>query len=224
MTTPTQREQDRALLEEIASHQRLLSSITGEEQQFWPGSPEQNHIARLYEAGYITTRSAHPFHDPRTQSIGGASHYVLTQSGQEYLEVMSPQPSPNGGNLRVFITHGKDRSYIQPAEEACRIAGFEPEVAIYAPNASQTVQQKVFSGIAQADVVVVFLTDDDGAGNSSPNAVGELHVASSQNKHVILFVAKNVTIPSNLAGLAHYPIEGQWTLHLTKELNEYRNR
>ena len=115
--------------------------------------------------------------------------------------MLSPQPSPTGGNLRVFITHRKDHSYIQPAEAACHIAGFEPEVAIYAPNASRTVPQKIFSGIVQADVVVVFFTDD-GAGNPSLNAVEELHAASSQNKHVILFVAKNVTIPSNLAGLA----------------------
>ena len=152
------------------------------------------------------------------------THEQVTKSSQEDPTMLSLRYSPTGGSKRVFITHGKNRSYIQPAEEACRAAGFEPEVAIYAPNVSQTVLQKVSSGINRADVVVVFLTDDDGAGNPSINAAGELHVASAQNKHVILFLEKNVIIPSNLAGLAYYLLEGQWTLHITKELNKYHNR
>lgn len=234
MTTPTQREQDKILLEEIASHESSLFSWGGEDLSM-PGSPKQNHIARLYESGYIETRFPRPFHNPRFQSIGGASHYVLTKSGQEYLEMLSGSPQAGQerletplptipSNLRVFISHGKNRAYIQYAEETCKMAGFDTEVSIFEPNTNQRVSEKVASGISRSDVVLVFLTDDDGHGNPSLNAAGELQHAVFQDKHVILFREHNVNIPSNVGGLAYNVLEGQWTLKLMKELAAIRNR
>lgn len=217
--TPTQREEDRALIEEIASY--TSSQLWRDEALIIPGSPLSSHIARLYEQGFIVPRTNLGFFDPRTMSIGGLSQFVLTQSGQEYLIQLRQDRSPTGGTLRAFITHGKKRDYIQPAQEACRLAGYEPEVSIFQPNANQTVEQKVSAGMNRGDVIVALLTDDDGAGTPSPNAIGEAMHAALSGQHLILLKEQNVSLPSNFAGRAYTELKGQWVLRLIKELKAY---
>ena len=187
-----------------------------------PGSSKQNQIARMYEAGYIEPRFPQPLHNPRSQSIGGPSQYTLTQSGREYLEILSSQTENQRAtmpkNPHVFISHGKKTDYIADAKDTCEALGFTTELAMREPNVHQTIKEKVQSGINRADVVLVILTDDDNDGKPSSNAVGELHVAVFQDKPVIVFMEQTIQMPTNLAHLPYHFLKGQWSLNLTKEL------
>ena len=220
--TPTQREEDLALLEEIVAYTSAQFQI--DEELITPGSARARHIARLYEQGFIVPRYNRGFFNPRTTSIDGPSQFILTKSGQEYLAQLRQDRSPSGGVLRAFITHGKKHDYIQPAQEACRLAGFEPVVSIYEPNANRTIEQKVSSGMKRGDVIVALFTDDDGAGNPSLNAASEAMHAAFSGQHLILLKEQNVSIPTNLDGRACTPLTGQWTLRLIEELNKVRAR
>ena len=202
MTTPTQRKEDKELLEKITAKNQPIHPLLREGNLILPGSPKHNNIIRLHESGFIIPRQEHYLFNLRNAAIE-PSQFILTKSGEEYLEQLSnPAPNPQK-NLRAFITHGKDHSFIDPAKKVCQALGFEPESSIQAPNENQTVFEKVIAGINQADVVIVFLTNDNGAGKASENAISELHTAKAQGKHTIVFKEKDVEMPSNLHGIAY---------------------
>ena len=222
--TPIQREEDRLLLEEIASYKDTPPTIRfgrdDWDSRISPWNDQGKVLTRLFDNGLVAPRTNTFLFNPRTTSIGGPEAFVLTPSGEEYLEQLHSDTRPHPSSKRVFITHGKDRSYLTDATRVCHNMGFETEVAILEPNDSQTIEDKIRRGIDRADAVLVLLTNDDG--QPSYNAVMELGHARLQRKHVILFVEPGVALPTNLGGVAHRPLAGQWTLDLGDELSAIR--
>lgn len=149
----------------------------------------------------------------------------------------SLQNPPKAQNRRVFITHGKNKSLIEPIKKLLGFGELEPIVSVEKASISQPVPDKVMSDMRSCTSAIIhveaeqILTDKDSNEQTilNPNVLIEIGAAMAlYGRRFILLVRDGVKLPSNLQGLfeVRYTgdnLDGNATIKLLEAINDIKN-
>lgn len=140
-------------------------------------------------------------------------------------------------NRRVFITHGKNKSFVEPLKELLAFGELEPIVSIERESVSQPVPDKVMNDMRSCSAAIIHIEDEQKLIDTeskqhtilNPNVLIEIGAAIAlYGRKFILLVKSGVELPSNLQGLYEVRFEGDElggdaTIRLLKAINEMKN-
>lgn len=155
----------------------------------------------------------------------------------------SPQP-PFASSVapermrKVFITHGKNRKFIDPIRKLLQFGDLEAVVATDAQSVSQPVPDKVMESMRACGAAIIHvdaertLLDPDGEQQIvlNPNVLIEIGAAMAlYGRRYILLVKDGVKLPSNLQGLFEVRYTGDGldadaTIRLLEAINDIKKR
>jgi hypothetical protein len=113
-------------------------------------------------------------------------------------------------NKRVFVTHGKNKEFIEPIKKMIAYGKYEPVVAEERQSVSKPVPDKVIGGMRSCGAAIIHvdlekvIKDGDGREHQvlNPNVLIEIGAAMAlYGRRFILLVQQGVQLPSNLQGL-----------------------
>jgi predicted nucleotide-binding protein len=121
-------------------------------------------------------------------------------------------------NNKVFVTHGKNKSFVEPIKQLLVFGKFEPIVAVERQSTSKPVPDKVMDDMRGCSAAIIHVdaeqTLQDAEGNQhnilNPNVLIEIGAALAlYGKRFILLVREGVKLPSNLQGLYEVRYNGE---------------
>lgn len=139
-------------------------------------------------------------------------------------------------NNRVYVSHGKNKEFVNQIKELLTFGKFEPVVSVEKASTSIPVPEKVFKDMRSCSAAVIHVTSE----GEVLDAQGEKHTRINENvlieigaaialygKNFVLLVEKGLTLPSNLQGLYRCEYEGnqldyQATMELLKTFNQFK--
>ena len=138
------------------------------------------------------------------------------------LQVPSQQSEPTSSTLDdrkrlVFITHGKNKSFLEPIKGLLSFGGLEPVVAVEQQTVSKPVPDKVLEDMRRCGAAIIHvdaertLIDSEAKEHTllNENVLIEIGAAMAlYGRRFILLVKQGVTLPSNLQGLYEVRYEG----------------
>lgn len=139
---------------------------------------------------------------------------------------------------RVFITHGKDKSFVEPIKKLLQFGELEPVVAVDRQSVSQPVPDKVMNDMRSCGAAIIHvdaeqkLMDKDGKEQIviNPNVLIEIGAAMALfGRRFILLVRSGITLPSNLQGLFEVRYDGDnmggdATIRLLEAINDMKSK
>jgi predicted nucleotide-binding protein len=137
---------------------------------------------------------------------------------------------------RVFITHGKNTSFIEPLKELLGFGELIPVVSIQKESVAQPVPDKVMNDMRGCGAAIIHvdgemkLLDSDAKEHTviNPNVLIEIGAAMAlYGRRFILLVREGVKLPTNLQGLYEVryqgeALDGAVTVKLLKAINEMK--
>ncbi|MEQ1933576.1 MAG: TIR domain-containing protein, partial [Fimbriimonadaceae bacterium] len=164
------------------------------------------------------------------------------QSEDESL-VSPPKPntallqSPLQLTRRVFITHGKDKSFLDPIKKLLGFGEMIPIVSVEKQSVSKPVPDKVMEDMRSCSAAIIHvdaeqtLIDKDAKEHKivNPNVLIEIGAAMAlYGRRFILLVRDGVDLPSNLQGLYEVrykgdALDGEATIKLLEAINDIKN-
>jgi predicted nucleotide-binding protein len=140
-------------------------------------------------------------------------------------------------NRRVFITHGKNTSFVEPLKELLAYGELEPIVSVERESVSQPIPDKVMNDMRSCSAAIIHIEDEqkliDSEGNQhiilNSNVLIEIGAAIAlYGRKFILLVKSGVKLPSNLQGLYEVRYEGdkldyEATIRLLKAIRDIKN-
>lgn len=137
---------------------------------------------------------------------------------------------------RVFLTHGKNRTFIDPIKKLLQFGELDAIVSVERQSVSQPVPEKVMSEMRSCGSAIIHVEDelhlmDKGAVEHvmlNPNVLIEIGAAMAlYGRRFILLVKDGVKLPSNLQGLFEVRYEGgvldgSATIRLLESINEMK--
>ncbi len=154
--------------------------------------------------------------------------------------VETPLPSgPTDGRTRkVFITHGKNKAFIDPIKKLLTFGELEAVVADEKQTVSQPVPEKVMEDMRACGAAIIHVEDE----KRLMDKEAKEHVALNENvlieigaamalygRRFILVVKDGVQLPSNLQGLYEVryegtALDGNATIKLLEAINDMKKR
>lgn len=139
---------------------------------------------------------------------------------------------------RVFITHGKNKAFVDPIKKLLQFGELEAVVAVEKQTVSEPVPDKVMNDMRSCGAAIIHVEGEmklmDAATNEhivlNPNVLIEIGAAMAlYGDRFILLVKDGVKLPSNLQGLycVRYTgdnLDGQVTINLLEAINELKKR
>lgn len=133
---------------------------------------------------------------------------------------------------RVFITHGKDKAFVDPIKRLLAFGELDPVVSVDTQSVSQPVPEKVMADMRSCGAAIIHVTAEqkliDAEANEhvvlNPNVLIEIGAAMALfGKRFILLVRDGVKLPSNLQGLyevryASDQLDGDATIRLMEAI------
>lgn len=186
----------------------------------------------LYVAlGAITKRPA----AVEEESPEGSGESPVEAVAAEAPVTIQKASESSGVNVRVFITHGKNKGFVEQLKEILRFGKFDPVVAIEHETPSKPVPDKVMDDMRSCFAAVIHVDSEqeliDSAGTKvhriNDNVLIEIGAALAlYDRNFVLLVKKGITLPSNLQGLYCCYYEGdkldyEATMKLLKAFNEF---
>jgi len=149
----------------------------------------------------------------------------------------SLQRPPQAQNRRVFITHGKNKSLIEPIKKLLGFGELEPVVSVEKTSISQPVPDKVMNDMRSCGSAIIHVDAEqtliDREANEqvilNPNVLIEIGAAMAlYGRRFILLVKDGIKLPSNLQGLfeVRYTgenLDGEATIKLLEAINDIKN-
>lgn len=140
-------------------------------------------------------------------------------------------------NRRVFVTHGKNRSFIEPIKKLLNFGELEPVVSVERQSVSQPVPDKVMSDMRACGAAIIHvdteqvLLDRDAQEHVviNPNVLIEIGAAMAlYGRRIVLLVREGARLPSNLQGLyeVRYTgegLDGDTTIKLLEAIRDIKN-
>lgn len=141
-------------------------------------------------------------------------------------------------NRRVFISHGKNKSFVDTLKELLSFGELEPIVSVEKESVSQPVPDKVMNDMRSCIAAIIHIEDEqtliDNEGNKhtilNSNVLIEIGAAIAlYGRKFILLVKSGVQLPSNLQGLYEVRYDGEKldseeTIRLLKAIREMKNQ
>jgi predicted nucleotide-binding protein len=139
---------------------------------------------------------------------------------------------------RVFITHGKNKGFIEPLKKLLSYGEFVAVVAAEKPTVSQPVPEKVMEDMRSCGAAIIHVedertfTDADGKEHKliNENVLIEIGAAMALfGRRFIIVKKEGLTLPSNLQGLyeVRYTgdgLDGNATMELLDVINDMKKR
>lgn len=138
---------------------------------------------------------------------------------------------------RVFITHGKNTSFIEPLKELLGFGELIPIVSIHKESVAQPVPDKVMNDMRGCGAAIIHvdgemrLLDSEAKEHTIINSNVLIEIGAAMalyGKRFILLVRDGVKLPSNLQGLYEVryqgdSLDGAVTIRLLKAINEMKS-
>lgn len=148
------------------------------------------------------------------------------------VSAQSPQLS-----RRVFITHGKDKSFLDPIKKLLGFGEMTPVISVERQSVSKPVTDKVMEDMRSCSAAIIHvdaertLIDKDATEHKilNPNVLIEIGAAMAlYGRRFILLVRDGVELPSNLQGLYEVrykgeSLDGEATIKLLEAINDIKN-
>lgn len=145
--------------------------------------------------------------------------------------------SLDGRMRKVFITHGKNTTFIDPIKDLLAFGELIPVVSVEKQSVAQPVPDKVMNDMRGCAAAIIHVDGEqklmDSAGNEvttvNSNVLIEIGAAMAlYGRRFILLVKEGVKLPSNLQGLYEVryqgdALDGGTTIKLMKAINEMKN-
>lgn len=129
-----------------------------------------------------------------------------------------PKPGTDKRLLRVFISHGKNRVFIDPIKQLLEMVQLQAVVSVESSTVSQPVTQKVMNDMRSCGAAIIHVDSEqkliDPADTKevvvlNPNVMIEIGAAMAlYGERYILLVRDGVKLPSNLQGLYEVRYKG----------------
>jgi len=137
---------------------------------------------------------------------------------------------------RVFITHGKNQSFLEPIKKLLTFGGFDAVVAAEQQTVSKPVPEKVMESMRGCAAAIIHIDAEqkliDSETNEhvvlNPNVLIEIGAAMAlYGRRFILLVKDGVQLPSNLQGLYEVRYKGETldsdvTIRLLEAINDIK--
>lgn len=171
-----------------------------------------------------------------------ASEKVLNGSKAPIIEQPTTKPEvslriENERRRRVFVTHGKNKSFVDPLKKLLEFGELTPVVSVEKQSVSKPVPQKVMEDMRSCGAAIIHvdaetkMIDKDSKEHTvlNPNVLIEIGAAMAfYGQRFILLVREGVTLPTNLQGLyeVRYPddtLGGDVTIKLLEAIRDIKN-
>lgn len=173
---------------------------------------------------------------PEVDELGYEDDDSVTTSTPEPITTTTPDPVPSvtlSNNKRVFITHGRNKTFIEPIKKLLSFGEMEAVVSVEKQSVSQPVPEKVMNDMRECGAAIIHVEDeltllDKDAKEHvmlNPNVLIEIGAAMAlYKKRFILLVKDGVKLPSNLQGLYEVrysgeSMDGEATIKLLEAIN-----
>lgn len=138
---------------------------------------------------------------------------------------------------RVFITHGKDKSFLEPIKKLLGFGEMTPVISVEKQSVSKPVPDKVMEDMRSCSAAIIHvdaeqtLIDKEAKEHKivNPNVLIEIGAAMAlYGRRFILLVRDGVELPSNLQGLYEVrykgdALDGEATIKLLEAINDIKN-
>lgn len=138
---------------------------------------------------------------------------------------------------RVFITHGKDKSFLDPIKKLLGFGEMTPVISVERQSVSKPVPDKVMDDMRSCSAAIIHvdaeqtLIDKKAKEHKivNPNVLIEIGAAMAlYGRRFILLVRDGVELPSNLQGLYEVrykgdTLDGDATIKLLEAINDIKN-
>lgn len=137
---------------------------------------------------------------------------------------------------RVFVTHGKNREFVDPIRQLLQFGEMDAVVALERQSVSQPVPDKVMNEMRSCGAAIIHVDAEMRLIDSeakevvmlNPNVLIEIGAAMAlYGRRFILLVREGVKLPSNLQGLFEVrydgeKLDGNATIRLLQAINELK--
>ena len=213
------------LITEGADNLGLLQEIKGKKYvnlDSRPPRPSQNN-------------SLAPANDAlEVETDGDSSDGVSDQDVKENIEKSNVALAQS---KKVFITHGKNKEFVDPIKKLLSFGEMEAIVSVERQSVSQPVPEKVMNDMRDCGAAIIHvegemtLLDSEAKEHIvlNPNVLIEIGAAMAlYRKRFILLVKEGVKLPSNLQGLYEVrycgeALDGNATIRLLEAINQLKN-
>lgn len=148
-----------------------------------------------------------------------------------------PTPEKSGDNRRVFITHGKNKAFLDTLKDLLSFGELEPVISVERESVSQPVPDKVINDMRSCSAALIHVDAEQKLMNSdgevqvvlNPNVLIEIGAAMAlYGRRFILLVREGTALPSNLQGLYEVrylddKLDAETTIRLLKAIKEIKN-
>ncbi len=138
---------------------------------------------------------------------------------------------------RVYITHGKNRAFVDPVKKLLSFGELEPVVSVERPSVSQPVPEKIMGEMRSCGAAIIHVDAEqkllDADANEhivlNPNVLLEIGAAMALfGRRFILLVRDGVKLPSNLQGVFEVrysgdTLDGDATVRLLEAIRDIKN-
>lgn len=173
-------------------------------------------------------------HGSKAKDPGPSSDQA--QESTATLNSLSTQ-SAGPSNRRVFITHGKDKSFLDPIKRLLAFGEMTPVVSVEKQSVSKPVPDKVMDDMRSCSAAIIHvdpertLIDKEAQEHKilNPNVLIEIGAAMAlYGRRFILLVHDGTDLPSNLQGLYEVrykgeSLDGDATIKLLEAINDIKN-
>lgn len=142
----------------------------------------------------------------------------------------------NTQNRKVFITHGKNKDFVEPIKRLLSFGEMEAVVSVDRQSVSQPVPDKVMEDMRLCGAAIIHvdgeqvMMDKDAAEHVvlNPNVLIEIGAAMALYKRRFILLVKNgIKLPSNLQGLYEVrydgdALDGDATIRLLEAINQLK--
>ncbi|WP_375201266.1 TIR domain-containing protein [Hyphococcus sp.] len=164
----------------------------------------------------------------------------LPKGGDKLDDGASVLPPHNPGDARsrhVFITHGKNKAFIEPIKKLLAFGELTAVVSVDKQSVSKPVPEKVMDDMRACSAAIIHVDEEtkmlDKDANEviviNPNVLIEIGAAMAlYGRRFILLVRDGVELPSNLQGLYEVrysgdTLDGNATIKLLEAINDIKN-
>lgn len=140
-------------------------------------------------------------------------------------------------NRKVFITHGKNKAFIEPIKKLLLFGEMEAVVSVEKQSVAKPVSDKVMTDMRNCGAAIIHVEDeltllDKDAKEQvvlNPNVLIEIGAAMAlYGRRFILLVKEGVNLPSNLQGLYEVrytgnSLDGETTIKLLEAINAMKS-
>jgi len=148
-----------------------------------------------------------------------------------------PPITPIQTNRRVYITHGKNKTFIEPIKKLLGFGELTPVVSVEKQSVSKPVPDKVMDDMRSCGAAIIHVEAEQKLIDQevkehiiiNPNVLIEIGAAMAlYGRRYILLVREDVDLPSNLQGLYEVrykgdSLDGDATIKLLEAINDIKN-